>query len=180
LNSALPAGLTQGEPPFPAVLAGSNGDPASAPHDSERTGERGAIDGQNLPERSLGNFTGEGQCLQKSELRGSQAQWPESPVVVLAQHARGPTETRAHAGKNELLQLTHTEIDVYTLSAIQEIVLVLPTTRELIGSGNASAFPCANPPSISPKIRFVVALPWHRKKVSTSNDLLYPPVGPLS
>jgi len=70
--------------------------------------------------------------LQKSELRGSQAQWPESPVVVLGQHARGPTETRAHAGKNELLQLTHIEIDVYTFSAIQEIVLgplaeVLPT-----------------------------------------------------
>jgi len=114
---------TQGEPPFPAVLAGSNGDPASAPHDCERAGERGAIDGQNLPERSLGNFSGEGQRLQKSELRGSHAQWPESPVVVLRQHARGPTETRAHAGKNELLQLTHTEIDAYTFSAIQEIVL---------------------------------------------------------
>ena len=115
-----PAGLTQGEPPFPAVLAGSTDDPASAPHDCERAGERGAIDGQNLPERSLGNFSGKGQRLQQSELRGSQAEWPQSRVVVLGQHARGPTETRAHAGKSERGRLTHTAIDVYTSIAIQE------------------------------------------------------------
>ena len=115
-----PAGLTQGEPSFPAVLPGSTGDPASAPHDGERAGERGAIDGQNLPECSLGNFSGEGQGLQESELRASQAEWPESPVVVLGQHARGATETRAHAGKSERCGLTHNQIDAYTYIAIQE------------------------------------------------------------
>src|SRR6202011_1675082 len=69
---------------------------------------------------SLGNFSGEGQCLQESELRGSQTEWPESRVVVLGQHARGPTETRAHAGKSERRGLTHTMIDAYTCIGIQE------------------------------------------------------------
>jgi hypothetical protein len=102
-----PSGLTQRVPPFPAVLAGSTGDLASAPHDCERAGESGAIDGQNLPERTLANFSGFGQRLQESEWCGSQAEWPESGVVVLGQSPRGPTETRAHEGKSEHGRLTH-------------------------------------------------------------------------
>ncbi len=115
-----PAGLTQGELSFPAVLAGSAGDPAPAPHDGERAGECRAIDGQNLPECSLGNFSGERQGLQESELRGSQPEWPESRVIVLSQHARGAAETRAHAGESDGCGLTHATIDAYTSIAIQE------------------------------------------------------------
>src|SRR4030088_72242 len=73
LNSALPASLKES-------------------HRSRRS----SPDRLAIHERALGNFSGEGQCLQESELRGSQTEWPESRVVVLGQHARGPTETRAH------------------------------------------------------------------------------------